>query len=113
MVISVPAFPERGGKLYDALYGTVAATLGPDRTALFDRLTGDYLEQAAGRLGAQERRIVIKRKPEMIGGNPVYEIRDQYTAGNNSGWSGGQSVGRESLNQRFGQLAKGLLPPDL
>jgi hypothetical protein len=106
-VVTIPAFPEEGGRAFDALYGEFAMVLGSERLGLFEKLMPQQLDQLGGHFGARERRIVIRPSEKRAG---YYEYKDYFEINQGRGWHSGESD-RANLELHFGELTRMLVPP--
>jgi hypothetical protein len=75
--VTIPAFPEEGGQVYDALMSRISSVLGPDRYALLDEISGTSLDQEFDGFGLTRNRyeVVVEATP---GGSPIYKTTSAY-----------------------------------
>jgi hypothetical protein len=108
VVVTVKAFPESGGQLYDALLKTFAETLGPERYSAFLALGMEQVEKSLGRFGAPQRTITFSRTT--AGDNSVhYSMRENLRLPKENGNYTSDFKNFDALAQQAGSIVK-LLP---
>jgi hypothetical protein len=119
LVITVPPYPELGGKVYDDVTGQFRDTLGPERNALMQEIARNQIESNMGGFGLAERTITLERKTDSSGQEMiVMQDAKQATTGlingrTSEGWSsqsGGQFPNRDQLMTHLGPLGTKLVP---
>jgi hypothetical protein len=110
VIVTVRAFPESGGQLYDALLKTFAETLGPERYSAFLALGVEQVEKSLGRFGAPQRTITFSRVT--AGDNSVhYSMRENLRLPKENGNYTSDFKNFHDLAQQAGTIVK-LLPVD-
>jgi hypothetical protein len=118
LVISIPAFPGEGGKLYDELMATYASTLGAERNELVQQLIGADFGGSFHGFGLEKREITIERAPpdSNFTRYVVTDVRMRAPGVDGSGGltmkGGGRFHGRSDLVSVYGAVAEKFLPPD-
>jgi hypothetical protein len=99
LVVTIPALPEEGGKIYNDLLAQVSAVLGPDRYALFDEISGNALDSSFDGFGLTRHRYEVVPVTEPDGrlsykltGAYVYDAIN-YRAGSDSSFPSGTASG--------------------
>ena len=87
LVVTIPAFPKEGGKIYNDLLAEISTVLGADRYAFFDQTSGGALDTAYDGFGLTKHRyeVVLLKESDghtsyKITGSSVYDAID-YRAG--------------------------------
>jgi hypothetical protein len=108
VTISIPAYASQAGEIYDDVFRTFAAVLGPDRYAVFEAAATPQLESTFRQFGERERTITITRSEKA---EDDYEIRDaQKFAG---GFSSSSMSGKKAeIVKQLGPSIQKLLPED-
>lgn len=108
VIVTVKAFPEAGGQLYDALLRTFAETLGPERYSAFLALGIEQVEKSLGRFGAPQRTITFSRMT--TDDNSVhYSMREVSRLPKENGNYSSDFKNFDDLAQQAGSIVK-LLP---
>jgi hypothetical protein len=77
VVVTTTPF-EGGAEVYDALLDTFERTLGPERSAMFVKLSADQLGQAFQQFGAEQRTLTVTRENIPAFAQPVICVLDQH-----------------------------------
>ena len=110
-VLTIPAFPQEAAHVHDSFVQEFMQTLGPERAVLVNALHGQELESIGDHFGGRERRVVVRRTGEIVGGRQRYEWKDHFHTTDFQGQAAGSGFGRESVLQSLKHLAPHL-PPD-
>ncbi len=77
LVVTIPAFPKEGGEIYNELLSSFSTTLGPERYAVFNEVSGDQLENAFENFGTARTRFEVSA--QITGeGKKIYNIARSY-----------------------------------
>jgi len=75
LIVTIPAFPQQGGPIYDELMAQVGSILGPEREALWRDFGEQELDNQFNGFGVNSRLITIHRIS--TDGRVSYELNDQ------------------------------------
>ena len=110
VVITLKAFPETGGVVYDNMLKTFADTLGPERHNAFLALGAEQMEKALGRFGTPQRTLTFSQT-RGSGDDVHYALHETFRLPKENGnYSSDFKTFDELINQA-GTIAN-LLPAD-
>lgn len=104
--IKVNAFPETGGAAYDQLHDQFRNTLGADRYAAMNAISGRALDMSFSNFGAENRTVTISREED--GGANIKDVGEHEGSRR---MSMSKTPNMDIARQHLGNLAT-LLPPD-
>ena len=117
LVITVPSFPEQGGKVFDEVRRQVLGVLGPERGNLFEELGA--FEGTLGQFGARTREIEVSKQAGKDQGTIL--VKDVTRGMNIDSASGNPSPitmtsnsklkGREETVKMLGRRGEKAIPP--
>lgn len=120
LVISVPAYPDQGGQLYDQMMGEMQNVLGPERSDLLLQVAGSGFDSSFGGFGVQNRTVTVQHVAGSDGHPGEFTIKDQRVMPVMSDGKPGTGsmttsqstlADRDAVSKQLGGLA-GLLPPN-
>lgn len=126
LVITIPSFPEEGGKIYDQMLAQSRAVLGQDRTnILMSLFSNQYGDNNPANIGLETRTITVGHKEVLdnSGNSRVFftfkeeralmnlMVNGKLSAGATS-TSQGSATDRKQLVQALGAVGAKLIPPD-
>jgi hypothetical protein len=93
LTVDVPAIdPATSREIYDRLLGTLKSTLGPERSEVFNELTGESFESGFDQFGLNNIRYELTLNPTYpaTGAPALFEYKRHYVdpTGASKGWSG-------------------------
>lgn len=105
LVITIKAYPQSGGAVYDELMNSFSTTLGAERQKAFLALGSNELERALGFVGAADRTLTITPRD-----NGKFEVREQHKTASESGSSDTTLDSLAKVKEWAGSAAA-LIPP--
>jgi hypothetical protein len=108
-IINVPAFPERGGVVYEQMLASISAVLGPERTGSFLEIAGPAVERQLGAFGAEEAKIVLFPGTVSPSGEITYRVSESAKSWGTQGNSAGE-FSQQDIETRYGAVARHHVP---
>jgi hypothetical protein len=98
LIVSVPAFPTEGGRIYNDLLANFASVMGADRYPVFNETSGNLLENSLEGIGLATNRYEVTLGETTLNDQPTYDIKRSFLYPSESGSSSGTSNSRLGLS---------------